>query len=52
MTVTIGLVPDAVGNALASPIQTPFVSCSSPHGFATLVCGVAAHAAACPSGAR
>ena len=39
MIVIIGLVPDEVGNALASPIHTPGVSCSSPYGFATLVCG-------------
>ena len=36
---TIGLVPDGVGNALPSPIQTPGVSCSSPHGLATEVSG-------------
>jgi hypothetical protein len=35
----IGLVPVAVGNALPSPIHTPGVSCSSPHGLATEVCG-------------
>ena len=35
----IGFVPEDVGNALPSPIQTPLVSCSSPHGPATLVCG-------------
>ena len=28
-----------VGNALPSLIQTPFTSCSSPHGFATDVAG-------------
>ena len=39
ITVNIGFVPDAVGNALASPIQTPGVSCSSPQGPATDVCG-------------
>ena len=44
----IGFVPEDVGNALPSPIQTPFVSCSSPHGSATLVCGVLAH----PAGAH
>ena len=37
----IGLVPDEVGKALPSPIQTPLVSCSSPHGPATDVCGSA-----------
>ena len=35
MIVIIGLVPDAVGKALASPTQTPGVSWSSPYGFAT-----------------
>jgi hypothetical protein len=30
MIVIIGFVPDALGKALASPIQTPGVSCSSP----------------------
>ena len=39
MIVIIGFVPDDVGNALASPIQTPLVSCNSPHGPATLVAG-------------
>ena len=39
MIVIIGLVPEGVGNAEASPIQTPGVSCSSPLGLATLVCG-------------
>src|SRR5215217_3942804 len=39
MMVIIGLVPDGVGNAEASPIQTPGVSCSSPRGSATLVAG-------------
>ena len=37
MIVIIGLVPEEVGKALASPIETPGVSCSSPHGPATLV---------------
>src|ERR1700680_3702185 len=32
---TIGLTPGAVGNALASPIQTPLTSCSSPRPSAT-----------------
>ena len=41
ITVTIGLTPEVVGNALASPIHTPGVSCSSPHGLATLVAGSA-----------
>ena len=36
MTVIIGLVPEAVGNALVSPIHTPPTSCSSPQGPATL----------------
>ena len=45
MIVIIGLVPEGVGKALASPIQTPLVSCSSPRGSATEVCGVLAHAA-------
>ena len=45
MIVIIGLVPDEVGKALASPIQTPGASCSSPQGPATLVCGIGAHAA-------
>src|SRR5206468_12568156 len=35
MVVIIGFVPDALGNALASPIHTPGVSCSCPHGSAT-----------------
>ena len=39
MIVIIGLVPEAVGNALASPIHTPGVSCSSPYGFGHAVCG-------------
>ena len=39
MIETIGFVPDAVGNALPSPIHTPGVSCSSPHGPATDVAG-------------
>ena len=39
MIETIGFAPDGVGNALPSPIQTPGTSCSSPEGFATLVCG-------------
>ena len=39
MIVIIGFVPEEVGKALASPIQTPVVSCSSPQGPATLVCG-------------
>ena len=39
MIVIIGLVPEEVGKALASPIHTPGVSCSSPHGSATLVGG-------------
>ena len=46
MIVIIGLVPEAVGKALASPIQTPGVSCSSPHGLATDVSRVGAHPAA------
>jgi hypothetical protein len=37
----IGFVPLDVGNALPSPIQTPGVSCSSPQGLATDVCGSA-----------
>ena len=41
MIVIIGFVPEEVGNALASPIHTPGVSCSSPYGFATLRCGSA-----------
>ena len=41
MIVIIGLVPEAVGKALASPIQTPGVSWSSPHGLATEVAGSA-----------
>ena len=39
MIVIIGFVPEAVGNALPSPIQTPFVSWSWPQGSATLECG-------------
>jgi hypothetical protein len=31
----IGFTPGAVGNAEPSPIQTPFVSCSSPRPSAT-----------------
>ena len=41
MTVNIGFVPLAVGKALASPIHTPGVWCSSPHGLATDVAGSA-----------
>src|SRR5207302_3717957 len=40
MIETIGFVPLGVGNALASPIHTPRTSWSSPHGFATEVCGL------------
>src|SRR3954469_24761802 len=39
IVVSIGLVPLAVGNADASPIQTPPTSCSSPNGPATEVLG-------------
>ena len=39
MIVIIGLTPDEVGKALASPIHTPLMSCSSPHGPATLSSG-------------
>ena len=39
MIVTIGFPPGAVGNALASPIHTPAVSCSSPRPSATDVSG-------------
>ena len=39
MIETIGLVPDEVGKALPSPIQTPLASCSSPKGPATEVAG-------------
>jgi hypothetical protein len=39
MIVAIGLTPEAVGKALASPIQMPLVSWSSPSGLATLVAG-------------
>ena len=39
MIVAIGLVPDADGKALASPIQTPGVSWSCPQGLATDVRG-------------
>ncbi len=39
MIETIGLVPEEVGKALPSPIQTPLVSCSSPQGPATEVSG-------------
>ena len=35
----IGFTPGAVGNADASPIQTPFMSCSSPRPSATDVAG-------------
>jgi hypothetical protein len=35
----IGLTPVAVGSALASPMYTPRVSCSSAHGFATDLAG-------------
>jgi DNA-binding PucR family transcriptional regulator len=42
----IGFTPVAVGNALASPIQTPGVSWSSPEGFATEVARVRACAEA------
>ena len=45
MIVIIGLVPEGVGNAEASPIHTPGVSCSSPLGLATLRLRVAPHAA-------
>ncbi len=48
MIVIIGLVPEGVGNALASPIQTPGVSCSSPRGSATERLRVGAH----PAGAH
>ena len=48
MIVIIGLVPEEVGNALASPIQTPGVSCSSPHGFGDARLRVGAH----PAGAH
>ena len=41
MIVSIGLVPEALGKALASPTQTPGVSWSSPRGLATEVCGSA-----------
>ena len=37
--VIIGLVPEAVGNPLPSPIHAPLTSCNSPHGSATLVRG-------------
>ena len=36
---TIGLTPEQLGIPLASAIQTPVVSCSSPFGFATKVRG-------------
>src|SRR5271165_3905403 len=36
---TMGLTPEHLGIPLASAIQTPVVSCSSPFGFATEVCG-------------
>jgi len=36
---TIGLTPEQVGMPLASAIHTPVVSCSSPDGLATEVCG-------------
>ena len=39
MIVIIGFVPEEVGKALPSPIQTPLVSCSSPRGSATEVFG-------------
>ena len=39
MIETIGFVPDEVGKALPSPIQTPLVSCNSPNGPATEVYG-------------
>ena len=39
MIVIMGLVPVAVGNALASPIQTPATSWSWPQGSATVVRG-------------
>lgn len=39
MIETIGFTPGAVGNALASPIQTPETSCSSPRPSATDVSG-------------
>src|SRR6476469_5605575 len=39
MIVSIGLTPEAVGKALASPIHTPLVSWSWPQGSATLVAG-------------
>lgn len=36
---SIGLTPEQLGIPLESAIQTPVVSCSSPFGFATDVCG-------------
>ena len=39
ITEIIGLVPLAVGIPLASPMYTPGVSCNSPDGLATEVCG-------------
>ena len=45
MIVIIGLVPDGVGNARASPIHTPGVSCSSPRGFGHASRRVGAHPA-------
>jgi hypothetical protein len=46
MMVSIGFVPEPVGKALASPIQAPAVSWSSPSGLATEVRRVAAQRAA------
>ena len=48
MIVIIGFVPEGVGNALASPIHTPGVSCSSPYGFGHARLRVGAH----PAGAH
>ena len=39
MTDTMGFTPEQQGIPLASAIQTPVVSYSSPFGFATQVCG-------------
>jgi len=51
MIVPIGLTPEAVREtALASPIQTPGTSWSSPSGFATLVPGVRGPSGSSPSG--
>ena len=46
MIVIIGLAPEAVGKALASPIHTPVVSWSSPHGVGDAGGRVGAHPAA------